>query len=66
MNMKEAFEAFNEGRHLTVKLGGTIYKDVLIKELHVGDGSAVLMLPTPIGEPDRMALRKIDDIELLP
>lgn len=68
MEMREAFKLFNEGRHLRVKVGASVYENVLIKSLDAASASAAtvtLVLPTPIGEATRFGTWRLDQVEVL-
>jgi hypothetical protein len=67
MEMQEAFTLFNAGRHLKVRAGGNVYENVLIKALNAGSQPATvtLVLPTPIGEPTRVGVWRVDQVEVV-
>ena len=68
MNLQQAFKAQTSGQSLDVKFRDQIYKRVLFKSLDMnsaGRSTATVMLPTPIGEPDRVGVWDVAEIELL-
>jgi len=67
--MHDAFRLYTEGRHLKVRLGREVYENVLITSISDGSDRAAtvtLLLPTPIGEPDRFRTSRLDQVEVLP
>jgi hypothetical protein len=68
MDRQQAFKLFREGRQLKVRVGGKVYENVLITALNDGSASSAtvtVLLPTPIGEPDRLSRWRIDQIEVV-
>lgn len=68
MDRQQAFKLFKEGRPVKVRVGGKVHENVLITALNDGSASATtvtLLLPTPIGEPDRLSRWRIDQIEVV-
>jgi hypothetical protein len=68
VDRQQAFKLFKEGRHVKVRVGGKVYENVLITALN--DGSAgvatvTVLLPTPIGEADRLRRWRMDQIEVV-
>jgi hypothetical protein len=68
MDIPEAFKLFTDGQHFRARVGGKVYEDLLIKSFNDGSGTAAtvtLLLPTPIGEPNRFRTWPLDQVEVL-
>jgi hypothetical protein len=68
MDRHEAFKLYTEHRHFKARVGGKVHEDLFITALN--DGSAAtatltVLLPTPIGEPDRLRRWRMDQVEVL-
>jgi len=68
LERQQAFKLFTEGQHFKARVGGTVYPDVFITALKDGTASAptaTVVLPTRIGEPDRIRTWRMDEVEVL-
>ena len=68
MDRHEAFKLFTEHRHFKAMVGIEVHEDVFITALNDGSASAAtvtVLLPTPIGEPDRIRTWRMDQVEVL-
>lgn len=69
MDRNEAFKLFTENRHFKARVGGEVHEDVFITGLNDRSASAAtvtVLLPTLIGEPDRLRSWRMDQVEVLP
>ena len=68
VDIPEAFKLFTEGQHFRARVGGKVHEDVLIKSFNDGSGTAAtvtLLMPTPIGEPDRFRTLRLDQVDVV-
>jgi hypothetical protein len=65
--MQQAFTLMTQGP-FKARVGGKVYDNLFIKSLDEGSATAptvTLLMPTPIGEPDRIRTWRMDQVEVL-
>ena len=68
MEIQEAFKLHTQGQHFKARIGDKTYDNVFITNLDVGSNTATtvtLMLPTPVGERDRLRRWRLDQVEVV-
>jgi len=66
MDEETAWRVFNEGQPLSVIIEGQRFEGVLVTGLELPGGVVELLLPTPIGRPDRRLRIHRDRVQLAP
>jgi hypothetical protein len=66
MDRQQAFTLLTQA--FKARVGGTVYENLFIKSLNDGSATAptvTLLMPTPVGEPDRFRTWRLDEVEVL-
>jgi hypothetical protein len=68
MDRQEAFKLYSRGASFKARIGGQVYENVFLKSLNDGSATAptvTLLMPTPIGESDRIRTWRLDQVEVV-